>query len=313
MSETALPESWADARKIVLANAPWILLLVAIERAFDGHYVQGVFALLLCVISLGVAIHWKAFEWLGKREGRRRLSFVLITIGAILLATGIYLLATQPPSLSNTTQDQTQLDDANKRLQAERDAKAVLDRQLAATRRELQQTQTQRDDALKTTEKKENKARTSNQPSAQATQGPITWYTDSQLLVVSGGAPNAEVNGILVMGESTASALIKEAYIVSGLTGRKQSLMANVQSRGAYYPVDAVDIPSGAPVQLDLIFKPPLPIRDFLDQWGKFRVTIIFADGTSYEREYEETYVRQKLQQMVPNAFGPRMTPREDK
>jgi hypothetical protein len=140
----------------------------------------------------------------------------------------------------------------------------------------------------------------------------ITWYTDSQLVVVSGGASNAMVHGILIMGKSNASVTIKEAFAISGLSGRKQNLMANVQSRGAYYAVDKVDIPPDAPVQLDLIFNPPLPLRDFLDQWGKFHVTIIYNDGTSYDREYEESYVRKKLQEMAPSAFGPRMTPRDD-
>ena len=106
---------------------------------------------------------------------------------------------------------------------------------------------------------------------------------------------------------------MREAYAVSGFTGRRQNLMANVQSRGAYYPVDKVDIPADAPVQLDLIFKPALSVREFLDQWGKFKVMITYSDGNFYEREYNESYVLQKLQQMVPTAFGPRMTPRDDK
>jgi hypothetical protein len=103
MSETALPESWADARKIILANAPWSLLLVAIERAFEGHYYQAASAFGLCIISLGIAINWKAFEGLTKPEGRRRLSFILIIIGALTLAAGIYLLASQPTATTTTT------------------------------------------------------------------------------------------------------------------------------------------------------------------------------------------------------------------
>jgi hypothetical protein len=146
-----------------------------------------------------------------------------------------------------------------------------------------------------------------------AKQGPITWHVDSQLMLVSGGEPNAVVGGLLFQGTSTASVSIKEAYVVSGLTGRKQTLVANVQSKGGYYPVDKVDIPPGAPVQLVLIFDPGLPLRDFMDQWGKFRVTIIYSNGEPYERDYDEAFVRQQLRQHVPNAFGPRVTPRDDK
>jgi hypothetical protein len=108
MSESALPETWADARKIVLANSPWILLLVAIERAFEEHYVQSGLAFLLCIVALAIAVHWKAFEGFGNRYGRRtRLAFVLIAIGAACLAAGIWLLANQlPPQTTHATVDQ---------------------------------------------------------------------------------------------------------------------------------------------------------------------------------------------------------------
>lgn len=323
MAESILPTTWTDARNIILANVPWILLLIAGERAFEFHYLQALIALVGCVVALAIAVHWKVFEGLGESGGRKRLAFILIAIGTIFLAVGIYLLATQPlatiaagdnstlaaaqppisPSQASPVQEE--LGQAKSQLQAERDARAAIDRQLATTRRQLQEAENQRDAALRAAAEKQHS------DASTTPAGPVNWYMDSQLLVVSGGAQNAEVNGILVMGISTASVAIKEAYAVSGFTGRRQNLMANVQSQGAYYPVEKVDIPSGAPVQLDLIFKPALPIRDFLDQWGKFKVTITYSDGTSYQREYDESYVRQKLQQMVPSAFGPRMTPRE--
>jgi hypothetical protein len=95
MSDSAVPKTWEDARNLVLGNSPWILLLVVVERAVEGHFVQAGGALIGCFISLGVAIYWKAFEGLTKPEGRRRLSFVFITVGAAILATGIYMLANQ--------------------------------------------------------------------------------------------------------------------------------------------------------------------------------------------------------------------------
>lgn len=71
-------------------------------------------------------------------------------------------------------------------------------------------------------------------------------------------------------------------------------------------------MPPQAPVWLELIFKPPLSIGDFLDQWGKIHVTIVY-DGTVYNREFDENYIRRKLQQQIPGAFAPRVTPRDDK
>jgi hypothetical protein len=139
---------------------------------------------------------------------------------------------------------------------------------------------------------------------------PINWTFDSQFLVNTGSGSNALINSVLLQGTSTTSVAIKEAYAVSGLTGHKQELMANVSSKG-YYPVDKVDIPPQAPVWLELVFKPPLSIRDFLDQWGKISIKIVYNDGTYVERDFDETFVRRKLQQ-IPGALGPHITPRDD-
>ena len=65
-----------------------------------------------------------------------------------------------------------------------------------------------------------------------------------------------------------------------------------------YYSVDKVDIPPGATVGLDLIWEPPLSIRDFLDQWGKFRVTVIY-NGITLEHDFDEAFVQRSLQQMA--------------
>jgi hypothetical protein len=130
-----------------------------------------------------------------------------------------------------------------------------------------------------------------------------------QFLVVSGGGPNAQISSVLLQGTSTRTVSIKDAYAVSGLTGHKQELMANVQYKG-YYPIDQVDIPPQAPVWLELLFKPPLSVRDFVEQWGQVHVNIIYSDGTTDDLNFDEDYVRQKLQTMIPGGFGPHVTPR---
>jgi hypothetical protein len=148
-------------------------------------------------------------------------------------------------------------------------------------------------------------------PQQTANQIPVAWNLDSQFLVVTGGGPEARINSVLLQGTSTALVTMKEAYAVSGLTGHKQELFANVQYQG-YYPVDKVDIPPKARVGLELIFKPPLSITEFINQWEQFSVTVVYHDGTDYHHEFDENYIRQKLQQMIPDAFGPRVTPRPD-
>jgi hypothetical protein len=131
-------------------------------------------------------------------------------------------------------------------------------------------------------------------------------------MIVTGGGPTAIMNGLYFQGTSTATTQMKEAYAVSDLTGHKQLLMANIQYKGVY-PVDQVDIPASAGVDLILEYKPNgLSIDDFLKQWGKFHIFIRSGDATPYERQFEENYIYNKLRQ-IPGAFGPRMTPRNDK
>jgi hypothetical protein len=146
-------------------------------------------------------------------------------------------------------------------------------------------------------------------PLPNPSQNHVVWDRASQFLVVTGGGPNTQINSVLLQGTSTRSVSIKEAYAVSGLTGHKQELMADVEYKG-YYPVDQIDIPPQAPVWLELLFKPPLSVRDFVEQWGQLRVTIIYRDRTTDDLNFDENYIHQKLQQMVPGAFGPHVTPR---
>src|SRR5262245_39817183 len=93
MSEAIFPNTWAEAGKSAVANLTWILPLVAIERAVEQHFGQAAILLLCWCVVVGIAVKWNAFEGFSQPNGRRRLAFVLIAAGAILLGAGIYLLA----------------------------------------------------------------------------------------------------------------------------------------------------------------------------------------------------------------------------
>lgn len=103
----------------------------------------------------------------------------------------------------------------------------------------------------------------------------------------------------------------KDAYVISGLTGHTAQLKAAVHSVGKELSVTEVDVPTGASVQLDLIFDPALSVSDFLDQWGKFRLFISYENGRSFEHDFDETIVHERVQSMLPNTLGPRVTPRQ--
>jgi hypothetical protein len=138
----------------------------------------------------------------------------------------------------------------------------------------------------------------------------ITWDINKQFLVVTGGGQAAQINSILLQGESTRSVGFKDAFAISDRTGRRQDFVANVQSVGAYYPVNQVNIPPRASVWLELRFQPPLSIADFLDTWGSLDVTMEYLDGSKYTHKFDDDFVRDKLNVMVPNIIGARVTPR---
>jgi hypothetical protein len=102
-------------------------------------------------------------------------------------------------------------------------------------------------------------------------QGDFDQYADqhkrTELLKLARAGTDVPHGTEVLQGTSTRSVSIKEAYAVSGLTGHKQELMASVPYSG-YYPVYKVDIPPQAPVRLELLFKPPLSIRDFCRAMG---------------------------------------------
>ncbi len=151
-------------------------------------------------------------------------------------------------------------------------------------------------------------------PTVYTEGGPIGWVLASQFLVTSYGNP-ADVNvinSVILQGKSRTSVGFKEAYAVSNLTGHRQSFLSDVPNKGPC-PVTKIDIPPQADVQLSLDFNPPLNVRDFLDQWGKFRAVIVYDDGTTWEHEFDETYVRERLNRLIPSALGPRVTVKDDK
>lgn len=144
-------------------------------------------------------------------------------------------------------------------------------------------------------------------PSPQ-NDGPISWQQPFQLMTLGTANGGTEIAGLYFQGISNAQIQMKEAYIVSDLTGHREELKANVQYKGLF-PVDQVDIPTDASVDLTYTWKPSLSVRDFLDQWGKFRFIAVY-NGVTYEKLYDENFMRGFIQIRIPGVIGPRMTPK---
>jgi predicted DNA-binding transcriptional regulator AlpA len=136
---------------------------------------------------------------------------------------------------------------------------------------------------------------------------PIIWQQPFQLMPI-GTTSGTQIGGMYFQGISNSQIQMKEAYIVSEMTGHKEQLKANVQYKGEF-AVDQVDIPPGASVDLIFEWKPEISVKDFLDQWGKFRFVAIY-NGITYEKSYDENFVRGLIQNTIPGVIGPRMTPK---
>jgi hypothetical protein len=140
-----------------------------------------------------------------------------------------------------------------------------------------------------------------------ASEGPISWQEPFQLMRI-GTANGIQIDGLYFQGISNSQIQMKEAYIISDMTGHKEQLKANIQYKGEF-PVNQVDIPSGASVDLVFEWKPQLSVGEFLDQWGKFRFVAMYNEFT-YEKSYDENFVRGLVQNTIPGVIGPRMTPK---
>ena len=150
------------------------------------------------------------------------------------------------------------------------------------------------------------------EPDAKSTAdaGPVVWDLGAQFLLVSNGGPLTQVGAIFFQGTSRRAMTLKRAFAVSGLTGHKQGFSALVPYKGDV-PVDQVDIPPDTKFAIEIPFKPPLSVQDFLAQWGKVHISIVYDDGSTYEHDFDQTYIAEKLRRMSPDAFGPHITPRQ--
>ncbi|MGW1420559.1 hypothetical protein ACWAT4_10625 [Bradyrhizobium manausense] len=270
MSDSTLPESWTDARKIILANAPWCLLLVAIERAFEAHFIQALVAFIFCILSLGVAIHWKAFEGLTQPKGRWRLALGLVIAGLMFLAAGVYLLAAQQPSLQTdeaVNQLTKELHEATETLEAERKQRRQAQSLASGLREELMAT---RHTSLQA------------QPSVEETtdSGPIKWES----VLWFPASPDGSVRFIMLRGEnsSTSAVQISAASFTSAITGETKNLSISIpygDVGGEKIPVQQANpIPAGAKIQLIFEWAPPLSVQEMMSKWGKTSFSINYGD-----------------------------------
>ena len=147
-------------------------------------------------------------------------------------------------------------------------------------------------------------------PPTPEEQVPISWQPDFQLNWYAG----PKIAWIRFIGVSAALARIKDAYVISTLTGHKEQLdVANATNLGERWRIDQVEpIPSGAQVILVYEPKPSPPLPDFMSQWGAFEFHVVY-DNKEYIKIYSQDYINSKMTREMPGVFGPRVTPRDVK
>ena len=150
----------------------------------------------------------------------------------------------------------------------------------------------------------------SGRSSTSEDQTPISWQPDFQMNWYSG----PQMAWIRFVGKSTTLAHIKDAYIVSKLTGHREPLeVANATNFNERWNVNQIEpIPPGATTMLVYEPKPPPSIPDFLNQWGAFEFHVVY-DGGEYTKIYSQDYVHDKFASELPGIYGPHVTPKGPK
>jgi hypothetical protein len=236
--------------------------------------------------------------------------------------TDVTQIAALQSQLATATTQNTTLQSKLETVQQERD-RAIVERNstqtnLAADRKtietirsQLQAAHTELADTKRQLQVAQEVAHMPPPPPPPEDQIPIRWQPDFQLLWgVSGvGQGDVQMSAFRFSGEATSLAQIKDAYVISNLTGQKQHLQVLQIYDNEHIPSERIEaIPSGAVIYLIDEWKPPLPLKDFLSQWGDIQFNVLYDDGRKYPRTYDRDYIEQKLTRELAGLYGPRVT-----
>jgi hypothetical protein len=305
MADHGSPNIWRD----FIPHGIWGVLGFAfgfegVAHLLDGEFIQAALGGIGFLVCAAIVIHIEALRQRAQQVGR---SWPLA--GAVVLSFAIILspfIEQRRWPFTETARSFTQKQVDKKIADA---TKPLIDR-LATANDTIKDLQSKLERRVKSAQ-----ALTSSSPQPTP-QGPINWNFDGQFLVVTDDGPASVIHVLLLQGTSTTSIRIKEAYVVSGLTGHRLPLLASAQKLNGReredLPVNQVDIPPQADVWLELPFKPPISIGDFLGQWGTFKMTVIYEGAEKpYEHEFGQHFVEEKVHQQLGDAFSPHVTPRE--
>jgi hypothetical protein len=145
--------------------------------------------------------------------------------------------------------------------------------------------------------------------------GPISWNSSF------GTSQTTDANGdpifpaIIFSGTNSSSmpVQLKDAYIVSNMTGAKETLQVNMGYGPEHLAAigDINQIPPKAQIELWALFNPVLHASDWVANWGAFRFHADYGDS-KYDNTFDEQAIINYLSR-YPNAHvGPHITKKSD-
>ncbi len=139
-------------------------------------------------------------------------------------------------------------------------------------------------------------------PPPSPVSGPVTWDADLSPWS-TGDSEGPLLLGIAVRGSANGFVDLKDAYIISDVTGEKKTLQVSTAPGPVLSPISEINqIPPGARVDLWATFKPAVRPNDLLIHWHRFHFHAEYS-GIVYDRVFDLT----RLINQFPNT-GPHVT-----
>ena len=122
------------------------------------------------------------------------------------------------------------------------------------------------------------------------------------------GVGNAgTVWSVLFQAKSTSFVKLRDAYIASKITGRKEKL--SIYTPLVMSPkmdLDEIEtIPPNAQFRLGYKWEPHLSLQSFMEQWSEMEVVVVYNDNQRYVQNFNADYFRQFIAGQIPGAFSP--------
>jgi hypothetical protein len=137
---------------------------------------------------------------------------------------------------------------------------------------------------------------------------PIGWSPDFFFGAIGMG-PQETIVGLYFEGDARELVTIKDAYIVSKVTGRKEQLAVfDINSRERLELDELNQIPPNAHVYIGYEWKDHISPREFVEDWGKMQLVVDYGNDKTYVADYAEDYVRARTAEEMPGTVGPVIT-----